>query len=144
MDYFHTQRGGIHYLLYLPMLSLLIVWWIDPATPDWLVLVLCSVFLVLAYSFQTLTVADEGDALAIRYGPLPLFSKRLRYDSIRNVEVGRSSLIDGWGIHWVPGRGWTYNLWGFDCVKVQTRTTTVRVGTDDAQNLADFLRQRMA
>ena len=45
------------------------------------------------------------------------------------VEAGRSSLIDGWGIHWIPGRGWTYNLWGFGCVVIQQGKKTTRVGT---------------
>jgi hypothetical protein len=36
----------------------------------------------------------------------------------------------------------TYNLWGFDCVKLTLGQKIVRVGTDDAENLAKFLRER--
>jgi hypothetical protein len=46
----------------------------------------------------------------------------------------------GWGIHYVPGRGTTYNFWGFACVKLVVKGKGVRIGTDDAVQLAEFLR----
>jgi hypothetical protein len=60
------------------------------------------------------------------------------------VEQGQTSLIDGWGIHFIPLRGWTFNLWGFDCAKITLGSKVVRVGTDDAENLVTFLRERLA
>jgi hypothetical protein len=61
-----------------------------------------------------------------------------------DVERARSSIVDGWGIHVVPFRGTTYNLWGFDCVKLTVGRRTIRVGSDDAARLADFLTRRLA
>jgi len=89
-------------------------------------LVLAGPFLVMAaailalcgLAFGSLTIRDEGEYLAIRFGPLPVLCKRIRYADITGVETGRTKLIDGWGIHYMPGRGWTYNLWGYDCVKL--------------------------
>jgi len=52
---------------------------------------------------QSLTVCDEGDRLAICFGPLPLFQRRFQYDDILGVEIGRTTIMDGWGIHWTPG-----------------------------------------
>ena len=89
--------------------------------------------------FASMTVQDEGEFLAIRYGPLPVFHRRIRYADITSVEPGRSSIIDGWGIHWVPGRGWTYNLWGFQCAMLAVRGGIVRIGSDDVDNLVGFL-----
>ena len=83
-------------------------------------------------------IRDEGDCLAIRFGPLPVFRKLIRYADIRGVEVGRTRIIDGWGVHYILGRGWTYNLWGFDCVKLTLGRKIIRVGTDDAEALATF------
>jgi hypothetical protein len=94
---------------------------------------------VLALSFATLTVRDDGDSLAIRFGPLPMFRKRIAYGVITSAEASRSALIDGWGIHYIPGRGWTYNLWGWTCVQLRVNGRTIRVGSDDAENLARFL-----
>jgi hypothetical protein len=90
-----------------------------------------------------LTVADEGDQLAIRFGPLPLFQKRIAYDSIESVEIGQTSLIDGWGIHMSLKGGWVWNIWGGDCVVIRHGGKTTRVGTDDAEHLAGFLRDKL-
>ena len=46
-------------------------------------------------------------------------------------------------IHYIPFRGWTYNLWGFACVKLTLGRKIVRVGTDDADELAKVVREKM-
>jgi hypothetical protein len=147
MEYNHTQYGYLHWLLLLPAAAMLIAATrlarVEP--PIAVVLTVAGAVLVLtAQMFGRLTVRDEGQWLAVRYGPLPVLRKRIRYAEITAVEPGRSSILDGWGIHWCPGRGWTYNLWGFDCVRLTLGRRTLRVGTDDPQGLAAFLRQRMA
>ncbi len=81
--------------------------------------------------------------LALRFGPLPVLRKTFRYADITGVEIGRTSVIDGWGIHYMPGRGWTYNLWGFNCVKLALGRKIVRVGTDDAEGLAKVIREKI-
>ena len=137
--YEHTQWAPMYLLILLPGLCLLLPAAVFSQQPDVaLVSLIVSAMLVgTAYSFRSLRVVDEGDALAIRYGPLPVFRKRILYNDIKAAERDRSSVVDGWGIHWVPGRGWTYNLWGFDCVRI-TRAggRTIRVGTDDPEGLA--------
>jgi hypothetical protein len=96
--------------------------------------------LLLAASFHHLTINDEGDHLSISFGPLPLFRRTVRYGDIEQVEVGKTSLLDGWGIHMSLRGGWVWNLWGWDCVVVHFKNGgTLRIGTDDAENLARFL-----
>ena len=69
--------------------------------------------------------------------------KTIRYADITGVEVGRTRIIDGWGVHYVPRRGWTYNLWGFGCVKLTLGRKIIRVGTDDAEELVNVVREKM-
>ena len=38
----------------------------------------------------------------------------------------------------------TYNLWGFDCVKLEVRNRVIRIGSDDVENLVEFLRGKIA
>jgi hypothetical protein len=97
---------------------------------------------VLAASFHHLSVVDEGDVLAIRFGPVPLFRKTVRYAEIDRVEVGRTLLLDGWGIHMSIRGGWVCNLWGRDCVVIYLRKGVLRIGSDDAENLTAFLRKK--
>jgi hypothetical protein len=101
------------------------------------------ILFVLAISFQTLTVSDEGEYLDVRYGPLNLFGTKIAYEDITAVEPGKSSIIDGWGIHFIPFRGWTINLWGFECAKIWRGKKVIRIGTDDSENLVNFLRSRL-
>jgi hypothetical protein len=106
--------------------------------------VLAIVFVLIAAAFHRMTVTGGADALDVRFGPLPVFGTRIAYVDMTAVETGRSSWIDGFGVRWIPWRGWTYNLWGFDCVRVQTRAGRVQIGTDDLAGLYAFLSAKVA
>jgi hypothetical protein len=94
----------------------------------------------LGPAFHHLTVEDQGDVLAIRFGPVPLFCRTVSYVDVRSVEIGRTLLLDGWGIHLSVRGGWVWNLWGRTCVVVHCKNgKTLWIGTDDAENLAEFL-----
>jgi len=140
--YHHTQRAPLFLLLYGLAITFLLLTWVLRHEPE-LVLVFSVtglIVLVLAVSFHHLTVSDEGDQLSVQFGPLPLFRRAVRYDDIESVEVGTTTLLDGWGIHMSLRGGWVWNLWGWDCVAVYFKNGgTLRIGTDDAENLARFL-----
>jgi hypothetical protein len=121
-------------------------WWLRgvPVIP-WAWIGVALLTLVAAAAFHYLTVRDEGDRLAVRFGPLPLLGRQIIYAEIETVEAGRTSFIDGWGVHWIPGRGTTYNLSGFDCARLTLRNgRVIRIGSDDVENLVAFLRSRIA
>lgn len=145
MSYRHTQESPMFWILLAPCAVLMVVLPFVRERPGvFFVLAAWAALLLLATaSFRNLTVADGGDRLLVRFGPLPLLRASFRYDRITAVERSRSSWIDGWGIHWVPGRGMTYNVWGFDCVKLCVASRVVRIGSDDADALADFLSRRV-
>lgn len=145
MGYVHTQYGRWHYVLLAIAAAMLVGAWLAHKELAVVVLLVASaaVFVFCALIFRSLTIRDEGERLALRYGPLPLLRKRIRYADITSVEPGRTSIIDGWGIHCILFRGWTYNLWGFDCVKLTLGRKIVRVGTDDVENLMEFLRGKV-
>ena len=138
--YYHTQRGLSAWLCCAGAVPLVIIAFFLPLLAvSILFLVSSVVMLVLGCSLARLTVEDEGDQLALRFGPLPLFRKRIRYDDIIEVEKGRTTLLDGWGIH-----GNVWNVWGFDCVALRLRSGTLKVGTDDAEGLVAYLKTRIS
>lgn len=147
MGYAHTQSGRLQWVLWaaavLCVIGAFVVWGEEPWAA-WVCIGCAAVLVLFVFSFSTLTVRDEGDVLAIRFGPLPFWKRRVPYASIADARPGRSRLVDGWGIHWFPGRGWTWNLWTFDCVEMTVDGKPFRVGTDDKENLATFLRERTA
>jgi hypothetical protein len=144
MDYEHTQRAPLHWLLTLPALAMLSMGWFVRDQPQllWLQLAVAATLFLLSLMFRRLTVRDEGQQLSVRFGPLPGFGTRVAYDEIQSVQPARSSWLDGWGVHWIPGRGTTYNLWGFDCVELKVRGRTLRIGSDDVSQLVAFLESK--
>ncbi len=145
MSYSHTQRSPLDTLLFIGAFAMMsLAFWLHDEAPAFYACVLASAGMLFgAGTMGRLTVEDDGDALLIRFGPLPIFRKRIGYARITAARSSRSSIIDGWGIHWVPGRGWTYNLWGFDCVELTVDGKTLRIGTDDPEGLATFLNTKI-
>ena len=146
-EYSHTQKAPLCLLVYaLAAVFLALGWFVQDAPPiPWLFPPIGLLMLVVAASFHHLTVEDQGDVLSVRFGPIPLFRKTVQYSDIVKVEVGRTLLLDGLGIHMSIRGGWVWNLWGRDCVVVHFRNGGVfRIGTDDAENLAGFLEGKIS
>lgn len=146
VGYSHTQKAPLCLLIYaLAVVFLALGWFVQDAPPiPWLFPPIGMLMLVIAASFHHLTVVDEGDVLSVRFGPVPLFRKTVQYADIVKVEVSRTLLLDGLGIHMSIRGGWVWNLWGRDCVVVHFRNGgTLRIGTDDAEILAGFLQSRV-
>ena len=144
-SYRHVQHAPLCLLLYVLAVVFLVLGLVmntEPPIP-WLFPPIGLFMLVLAASFHHLTVEDTADRLCVRFGPIPLFRRTIRYDDIICAEIGRTTMLDGWGIHMSLRGGWVWNLWGRDCVVLQLRKGILRVGTDDAENLAEFLRGRI-
>ena len=145
MTYAHTQKAPLCLFLYGIALACLI-----PACATMEMPAICiagSVSLLLtllAPAFHHLTVIDQGDVLAIRFGPVPLFRITVPYSDIERVEIGRTLILDGWGIHISIRGGMVWNIWGRDCVVAHLKRGILRIGTDDAENLAYFLNQRIS
>ena len=144
--YSHLQKAPLCLPIYvLAVLFLALGWFVQDAPPiPWLFPPIGVLMFVLAASFHHLTVVDLGDVLAVRFGPVPLFRRTVRYTDIVKVEIGRTLLLDGWGIHMSIRGGWIWNLWGRDCVVVHFKKGTLRIGTDDAEQLAGFLNGKIS
>jgi len=143
--YRHTQTSPLAALLIFVALGMIGLAWGLREQPGavWIVGSVSLVLFLTAGSVKQLTVTGEESGLLLQFGPIPLFRKRIPYSSMTSAEASRSSFIDGWGIHYIPGRGWTYNIWGFGCVLIRRKgKSPIRVGTDDAEGLVEFLRTR--
>ncbi len=145
--YDHVQRGRFHLLLLaLATLCALGGYWLgdrEAGAPRLILVVTAGAMGFVAFCIRWLRVRDLGDTLLVHFGPIPLLRRRVDYRRITTVERGRSLLLEGWGVHYLPGRGWTWNLWGRDTVVVHLGVSTLRIGTDDPEGLLEFLRQRV-
>jgi len=144
--YHHTQKSPLCLLLYALAASLLVLGYVLRAVPTilWTFPIVGLLMLALATSFHHLVVKDQGDMLLIGFGPVSLFRRTVRYADVMSVEVGRTTILDGWGIHLSLKGGWVWNIWGRDCVVLRLKNSGIlRIGTDDSANLVHFLVKRL-
>jgi hypothetical protein len=144
--YDHTQKGIVHWLVFVT--GLFCLWTAATAVESmehwWVLLIAVALFFGLTPCFAHLRVRDLGDELEIAFGPVRAFKRTVRYDQVTDVAIGRSTLIDGWGIHRTPGRGWIWNIHGFRCVELDLRDgSRLRIGTDEPERLDAYLRTRI-
>jgi hypothetical protein len=144
--YSHTQKAPLCLVLYGSALVCIALAWVLGETPGMFIAVGVGLLItLLAPAVHHLTVEDQGDRLVICFGPVPLFRRTLNYADIEKVEVGRTLVLDGWGIHYSIRGGWVWNLWGRDCVVAHlTNGGVLRIGTDDAPDLARFLEGKIS
>jgi len=143
--YHHTQKGPWGLLCYVLAVAFLVAALYLPVLALQITFLVTALFLLLlGASLGHLTVEDEGDRLAIRFGPFPLFRRRILYDDILEVATGKTTFLEGWGIHWSPWGGWVWNIWGYDCIVLRLKRGKLKIGTDDVEGLVAFLRGRIA
>ncbi|MCK4284098.1 MAG: hypothetical protein KAX44_07250 [Candidatus Brocadiae bacterium] len=109
-----------------------------------------GIFFLAAAVLAYLEVRGDGDRLAVRFGPLPLFGTSIPYDAMESVERARTSMLYGFGMQGLPWLFLALNIRGSDAVQIRLkrrlgiwRAKMVFVGTDDAENLVEFLRGKM-
>ncbi len=143
--YQHTQRGPWCLLVYaMAALALISAFVVGNS--------LAMPFLFAAFTlglaaacFHHLTVTDEEDHLRIKFGPIPFFKRSIRYEDIDDVEIGRTTILDGWGVHISLRGGWVWNIWGRDCVLLRLqRGRKLWLGTDEPNELCHFLQGKLA
>ena len=145
MAYRHTQRGPLHWILVgVAVVGLVLATTVvEHPVPRAYVLIGVVLLGLFASCFARLTVREEGGTLVAAFGPLPVFQKRLPYEDVVSFRPTESLFMDGWGIHWIPGRGWTWNIWGKVCVEFETTRGLLRIGTDDVDGLVAHLEERL-
>ncbi len=66
------------------------------------------------------------------------------FNEIYRMERVRTSLIEGWGIHWTWWHGWLWNVGGFDAVQFLLKNgKSITLGTNDAEGLYKAVLSRL-
>jgi len=150
--YDHTQRGVLHYLVGFGAAACLAgaLARKDDAPMFVMLIATAGALMLIAGAFGYLRVVDMGDRLAVQFGPVRLFGTSIPYADMVSAQLCRTTLLHGWGVHGLPFVGVTYNIHGYDCVRVTFRQPRgifrlrhINIGTDDAEGLASFLASRI-
>jgi hypothetical protein len=142
--YWHRQRGPWFAILYsVAIINIVLAAVVEERALVWLFGVVGFLVLILATSMHHLTIADGGEFLSVQFGPLPVFRKKVHYDEIESAERGRTMFLDGWGIHYSLRGGWIWNIWGYDCIVLKLKRSTLRIGTNDVDQLLSFIHSKV-
>ena len=110
--------------------------------PPFVVPMVLVVVVACAYMFSSLTIHITDRALHWCFGP-GMFRKTLALADIKTVEITRTRLLDGWGIH-RTSRGWLYNVSGFGAVLITLHSGEgILLGTDEPDRLRNAILRRI-
>lgn len=113
------------------------------AAAPWLVVALYGVLGAGYALFYRLTVTVDADRVLAVFG-VGLLRKEVALADIRRVDVARTRVWWGFGIHWTPS-GWLYNVGGRWVVRLElSRDRPVMIGTDEPELLAAAIEARLA
>jgi hypothetical protein len=142
VDYKHTQIGYV--TLIVVGVSILFLIYLSLVTNfNWGSIIVLLILLICLVLFATLTVTVNDRLLALQFS-LGLIHKSFSLKDIKGYQVVKNPWYYGWGIHLTP-RGWLFNVSGLSAIEIELKNGRLyRIGTDDAEGLAQAMGQALA
>ncbi|MCG3156413.1 MAG: hypothetical protein DKINENOH_03037 [bacterium] len=140
MTYRHTQVGTVIIIAVLSAAIVTLFVLVMGAGPSWFspLTVLAIMGVVLAM-FSSLTVEVEKSTLTCWFG-VGFVRKTILLSEVDQVRAVVNPWFVGWGIRWIPGSYWVWNVSGFRAVElVMQNGTRFRIGTDQPEALVQAI-----
>ncbi len=141
MKYRHTQVGlVIIVLLAVAIVVILLTLLMNIGNIPILVLTeLVIVFVAVLALFYSLNIEIKENVLICSFG-VGLIRKKIPLSEIREVRKVENPWYAGWGIRWMPGRYWLWNVSGFHAVEIILENgKRFRLGTDEPESLVNAI-----
>ena len=139
MQYRHTQFGLFIVVVILLVMIIIIIF---SFTNEVIQLALLSTLPILALFlalFYSLSVEIIDNYLVSRFG-IGLIRKRILLSEIKAVQSVKNPWYVGWGIRWMPGQYWLWNVSGTGAVELLLKNgTRFRIGTDEPEALVQAI-----
>lgn len=91
----------------------------------------------LAYTFSSMTITVDEEFIDVTFGEW-LRVKHIPLRDIVAYQPARMNPLNGWGIHYIGGAGWLYNIYGLDAVELtMSNGDKLYIGTDEPEALRD-------
>jgi hypothetical protein len=135
VEYRHTQFGTVIVSLMGAPVFAISVHFLVAGSIGTAEAILAVMLLVTLFLFPSLTVTITDGTLTCSYGT-GLIRKRIELSNIREARSVNNRWIVGWGIRWVPGQYWMWNVSGLQAVELNFNNgRRFRVGTDEPEIL---------
>ena len=100
------------------------------------------ILLITGIIFSQLSIEVTDQELRWKFG-LGLIQHRVKLSEIETVEITRTRLIQGWGIH-LTDRGWLYNVDRLQAVAIKLKNhQQFLLGTDEPQQLVSAIEMQL-
>ena len=144
MEYRHTQIGVVIIValvipIVLVLAPILIVGTFNSIQIATLILLAAMLAL-----FCSLNIEIKDNTLICRFG-IGLIRKRIPLSEIQKARTVRNPLFAGWGIHYIPGHCWLWNVSGRHGVELILKDSKYfRLGTDEPEPLVHAIETNKA
>jgi hypothetical protein len=136
MEYRHTQIATIIIALLLIFIAFYLFLLFKIPTFHPIQLIVIVIFVTLLVLFYSLTVEIKNNTLFCQFG-IGLIRRKIPLSMIQEVKEVRNPWYSGWGIHWLPGQYWLWNVSGFRAVELVFKDgKRFRIGTDEPELLS--------
>jgi len=142
--YRHTQVGWVIIAAVAAAIAIIVAVILsthdaNPVAVAVLVLLIATVVL-----FHSLHVEIRDDVLTCRFGP-GLIRRSIPLSAVSEMRAVRNPWYAGWGIRWMPGRYWLWNVSGLRGVELVLRDGShFRIGSDEPEMLLAATESAMA
>jgi hypothetical protein len=107
----------------------------DQVAMQSVLLVAAPILVIMLALFYSLTVEIRDNNLVCQFG-IGLIRRQIPLSDIRDARPVRNPWYVGWGIRWMPGQYWLWNVSGLSAVELLLQSgARFRIGTDEPENL---------
>ncbi|RPI03421.1 MAG: hypothetical protein EHM72_01520 [Calditrichaeota bacterium] len=140
MHYRHTQIGTV--IIIAVLAAMIFIFIPSYTTGNWhpAQLGVLAILAVVTFLFYSLTVEIKNSTFTCWFGP-GLIRKSIPLADIQQAQAVRNFWLAGWGIRFMAGGYWLWNVSGLQAVELVLKNgKRFRVGTDEPEKLVQALR----
>jgi hypothetical protein len=135
LEYRHEQFGTVIITMLAASDLLILILFVNSGI---LLPVFLEVFVIIFAMmalFYSLSIVINNGTLTCSFG-IGVIQKRIPLSEIRQARAVNNPWYGGWGIHWIPGGCWLWNVSGMRGVELTFQDGhRLRVGTDEPETL---------
>jgi uncharacterized membrane protein len=142
MEYRHTQIGVV--IIAALVVAIVLVLILSTGTFHPIFIAILTILVAALALFYSLSVEIKDNTLICRFGA-GLIRKRIPLSEIHQARTVQNPWYAGWGIRWMPGQYWLWNVSGLRAVElIQKDGKRFRLGTDEPESLVHAIETNKA
>ncbi len=135
MQYHHKQIGFVIIIPLVVFFIIVFTQFMAKGVFTFMFILILIFFIAALVLFYALTVEIQNNIITCSFG-IGLIRKSISLSEIQTVRAVQNPWYAGWGIRWIPGQYWLWNVSGFEAVELSMKDgKRFRIGTDEPDAL---------